>query len=162
MNFDRKRKTAVAVAAVAALVTLVAVGAALAVSALLVDNAITVNRGNFKSEHGLIKLKTRGPVRIRDISSTAVPPGIVANWHTHPGPILVAMADTTAGSLTIYDEDCHGTTISAGQAFIETPNEPVFVRNNSSSNADWVTTMIIPPGVGHSVFLNPPPPPCSP
>lgn len=160
MYRTRTRKT-LALAALAAGAALVIAGAALAVSTVLVENAITVNRGTFRSEHGLIKLKTKGPVRIRDVYNTAVPPGIVGAWHTHPGLVLVAMTDTTAGSLTLYDEDCHGTTIGAGQAFIEKPNEPVFARNNSTSNADWVTTMIVPPGVPHTVPLDPQPPPCS-
>jgi quercetin dioxygenase-like cupin family protein len=158
----RSRTKVFWLAGLAAVAALVAVGTAWAVSTTLVDNAITLNQGTFMSERARIKLQTKGPVRIREVSNTGVPPGIVANWHTHPGPIIVAMTDTTAGSLTMYGEGCEVmATLHAGDAFIEKPNEPIFVRNNSASTADWVTTMIVPPGVPHTVFLTPPPPPCT-
>jgi quercetin dioxygenase-like cupin family protein len=162
MKMPRTRKKVLWISAFAAGAALISVGAALAVSTVLVDNAVTVNDGTFMSAHARIKLQTKGPARIRDVYNTAVPPGIVANWHTHPGPVIVAMTDTTAGSLTMYGEGCEVmATIHAGQAFVEQPNEPIFVRNNSTNNADWVTTMIVPPGVPHTVFLTPPPPPCT-
>jgi quercetin dioxygenase-like cupin family protein len=161
MKFNGKSKKSLAIVLVVA-AAIIAAGVALAAATVLVENAVTVNHGTFKSDRGLIKLKTKGPVRMRDVSNTAVPPGIVGNWHTHPGPVIVAMTDSTNGTLTFYGEDCQVlATIQHGQSFIEKPNEPLFVRNNSTSNVDWVTTMIMPPGLAHTVFLNPPPPPCT-
>ncbi len=171
MTLNRRRKllAAVGIVAIAGFGT---TAMAAFVLPVLVDNAVTVNHGTFKSEHGLIKLKTKGPVRIRDVQTTGAP-GFIANWHTHPGPVIVAMSDTSPGSLTIYqarrhgdDEDgddgggsgCTKHVLSAGQAYIEIPNTPVFARNESSGNAEWVTTMILPIGVPPATpFVGTPP-----
>ncbi len=136
----------------AAAVAVGTVGVAYAITQSVLADANTVNDGQFKAENGVIHLKTKGSIRVRDVQTLAAPPGFSSGWHTHPGPILVAMAPTSAGSLTIYDEHCNATTISANQAYIETPNEPVLARNESGANADWVTTMIVPIGVP---FTNP-------
>ena len=141
-----------ALTALAVAVSLATVGAALAALQLgVLADANTVNDGKFKSEHGLIKLKTKGSVRIRDVQTSGAP-AFTSGWHTHPGPVIVAMTATSAGTLTLYDAKCHGTTLSANQAYIETPNEPVLARNESAANAEWVTTMIVPIGVP---FTNP-------
>lgn len=156
MHLNRKTKTGAAVLAVALAAALVAVGVALAITSTVLADANTVNDGKFFSERGVIKLKTRGSVRIRDVLTTGAPPGFSSGWHTHPGPILVAMTPTSVGSLTLYDEHCNPTTIGANQAYIETPNSPILARNASASDADWVTTMIVPIGVPFTVPVDPP------
>jgi hypothetical protein len=146
MNLNRKTKTALTLVGVVVAAALLAVGAALAISSTVLADGNTVNAGHFHSERGIIELHTRGSVRIRDVYTTGASPGFASPWHTHPGPVLVSMSPTSAGSLTIYDEHCNGTTIGAGEAYIEKPNTPIMGRNESSANADWVTTFIVPAG----------------
>ena len=69
------------------------------------------------------------------------------------------MSPTSAGSLTLYDEDCTRIVIAANQAYIEKPNSPLLARNEGPADADWVTTMIVPIGVP---FTTPVPAPCNP
>lgn len=139
-------RTAITVIGLIALAALITVGAALALTSTVLADGNTANDGHFHSEQGAIKLETRGSIRIRDVYTTGAPPGFASPWHTHPGPVLVSMSPTSAGALTIYDENCVGTTIRAGEAFIETPNAPVMGRNESSADADWVSTFIVPIG----------------
>jgi hypothetical protein len=148
--------TAVVLAGIAAAI---AVGAAFAISSTVLADANTVNDGKFHSHQGIIKLKTRGSVRIRDVQTTGAAPGFSSGWHIHPGPVLVAMSATSSGSLTLYDERCRPTTIGANQAYIETPNAPILARNESAGNAEWVTTMILP--IGH-LHTTPVDAPCNP
>lgn len=158
MHVRRKSKTALAVV-VLAVAAAVITGAAFAITSTVLADSNTVNDGKFQSHHGIIKLKTKGSVRIRDVQTTGAPPGFSSGWHTHPGPVLVAMSPTSAGSLTLYDERCRPTTIGANQAYIEKPNSPIIARNESTGNAEWVTTMILP--VGH-LHTTPVPAPCNP
>jgi hypothetical protein len=156
MHFRRNTRTGALLLALAVTAALVAVGAALAITSTVLADANTVNSGRFQSEHGLIKLKTRGSVRVRDVLTTGAPPGFSSGWHTHPGPVLVAMTPTSVGSLTLYDEHCRPTTIGANEAYIEKPNTPILGRNDSTANADWVTTMILPLGSAPSTPVDPP------
>lgn len=156
MHLNRKHKTRAALLAGAVAAALIAVGAALAITSTVLADGNTVNDGKFASERSVIKLKTQGSVRVRDILTTGAPPGFSSGWHTHPGPVLVVMTPTSAGSLTLYDEHCNPTTIGANQAYIEKPNSPILGRNDSASNADWVTTMIVPVGVAFTVPVDPP------
>jgi hypothetical protein len=158
MHVRRKSKTALAVV-VLAVAAAVITGAAFAITSTVLADSNTVNDGKFQSHHGIIKLKTKGSVRIRDVQTTGAPPGFSSGWHTHPGPVLVAMSPTSAGSLTLYDERCRPTTIGANQAYIEKPNSPIIARNESTGNAEWVTTMILPVGHLHTTAV---PAPCNP
>jgi hypothetical protein len=160
VNFNRKTKTALMLLGVAVAAALLAVGAALAISSTVLADGNTVNAGHFHSEKGIIELHTRGSVRIRDVYTTAAPPGFASPWHTHPGPVLVSMSPTSAGSLTNYDEHCTRPPRGAGEAYIEKPNAPVMGRNESSADADWVTTFIVP--IGHDPTLNLDGGPCTP
>lgn len=146
MRAFRTKRRALAVSGIAVVVVLATAAVAIAVTSTVLADANTVNFGKFKSADGVIKLKTEGSVRVRTVQTSGAEPGFFADWHTHPGPVIVAMSPTSAGSLTIYDGHCNGTTIGAGQAYIETPNRPVFARNESGANADWITTMILPIG----------------
>ena len=115
MHFNRKSKNLLTVIGLVAVAALVAVGAAFAITQTVLADANTVNDGAFHSERGVVKLHTKGSVRIRDVQTTGAPPGFTSGWHTHPGPVLVAMSPTSAGSLTLYDEDCTRIVIAANQ-----------------------------------------------
>ena len=154
-----KSKKVLAVVGLALAVAAVTVGVAFAITSTVLADSNTVNDGKFHSHQGVIKLKTRGSVRIRDVHTTGAPPGFSSGWHIHPGPVLVAMSATSSGSLTLYDERCRPTTIGANQSYIETPNSPIIARNESAADAEWVTTMILP--IGH-LHTTPVDAPCNP
>jgi hypothetical protein len=159
MHFNGKSKKVLAIVGLAGAAAVITVGAAFAITSTVLADSNTVNDGKFHSHQGVIKLKTRGSVRIRDVQTTGAPPGFSSGWHTHPGPVLVAMTPTSVGTLTLYDEHCTPTTIGANQAYIETPDSPIIARNESTGNAEWVTTMILP--IGH-LHTTPVDAPCNP
>ena len=76
------------------------------------------------------------------------PPGASSGWHTHPGPVFVLV---TSGSVVNYHADdptCTGQTFSAGQGFVETPDDIHFVRNEGTSTALLLATFLnVPVGV---------------
>lgn len=154
-RFRSRKKLILAIAGLC-VVALATAGAVLAVIQTgELANAITVNDGKFKSDGGEVKLKTKGPVRVRSVQTVGAH-GFTSGWHTHPGPVLVAMTHTSAGSLTFYTESrakghgsnakCEKTVITADQAYIEKPNTPLLAVNEGAADANWVTTMILPVG----------------
>jgi hypothetical protein len=100
-----------------------------------------------------IKLRTKDSVEVAQFGNTAQP-GFSSGWHEHTGPVLITV---TAGALTFYDRAgavgsaCRVTVVTAGQGYIETPGEPILVRNEGSVEADWITTQIIPVGASQRV-----------
>jgi quercetin dioxygenase-like cupin family protein len=78
-----------------------------------------------------IKIATRGP-RDMLVTSIVVDPGGSFGWHTHPGPVLVAVSK---GTLALYQADepgCPRSTVTAGQAFIEDGGDVHLARNEGS------------------------------
>jgi quercetin dioxygenase-like cupin family protein len=54
-------------------------------------------------------------------------PGAAVPWHTHPGPLVVAIAE---GALTVtWSSDCEPRTYEAGQAFVDLGQEPHMAEN---------------------------------
>ncbi len=79
-----------------------------------------------------IQIKTNGP-RDMLVTSISVDPGGSFGWHTHPGPVLVAVS---AGTLTVYEPKhggCEHSTVGAGQAFVEDGSDIHLARNESST-----------------------------
>ncbi len=96
-----------------------------------------------------VKVRSKG-VRLRIRTGTDVrtirqfwDPGGNSGWHSHPGPVIFVLK---SGRLRIYDENCHGRVLKAGQAFVETPNELMNVRNKSSKRATAYLTILSPAG----------------
>ena len=118
-----------ALRAVALCLPLVAVATVLPASAdpvLVITPAALTPRSTFtddvslrlvvKDEHGSTK------VRLMDLSRTAVvkitvPPGLSFPQHTHPGPVIVNVAE---GQLTYVDADCEQHVYPKGTAFVDT------------------------------------------
>jgi len=113
-------------------------------------------RGGFVDDvSGLLKYRLVGTsatrvVHIQDASEMVVVkvtlhPGGASNWHSHPGPGLVAVAE---GTMTItYAEDCVPRPYSAGDAFMEPGN--VVMRADNFGEEDvivYVTFLGIPEG----------------
>jgi len=119
---------------------LVATSVALAITPSLgvLADSNTVNEGNFNAEP--LKLRTKDSVRVRVIHS-GVTSGFNSGWHTHPGPVIVAVKE---GTLSFLQGSCEPKLVGPGQAYIEEPNVPLIAM--ASGAAEWVATMIIPVG----------------
>ena len=152
MITHRTTRRIAATAAIAAVVVLSAVGVAVGTPPAGTSTKTTLadvtvqNRVNANVYP--TKLRTRDLVEVAQFANTAQP-GFSSGWHVHTGPVVITV---TAGSLTFYDRagvdgsGCKVTIVSAGQGYIETPDQPILARNEGSVEADWITTQIIPVG----------------
>jgi quercetin dioxygenase-like cupin family protein len=89
---------------------------------------IPLARGTNTSD-GTIPLKAGSDVAVAQIT---VSPGGSSGWHSHPGGAIVVVQQ---GSLTVYTSvgsRCETTTYTAGQAFIERPDEVDQVINTGT------------------------------
>ena len=103
-----------------------------------------------------IKINTPGP-REMLVTSITVDPGGSFGWHTHPGPVLVAVS---SGTLALYQPDhgrCPRSTITAGQGFIEDGGDVHLARNEGSDPVVLNATFLA--RTGTTVFLTPVPEP---
>jgi quercetin dioxygenase-like cupin family protein len=103
-----------------------------------------------------IAIRTKGP---RDLLVTAmtVDPGGSFGWHTHPGPVLVAVSK---GTLTVYERRagrCEQSTVTAGQAFIEDGAHIHLARNEGADPVELNAVFLA--RVGTKAFLDPVPEP---
>jgi quercetin dioxygenase-like cupin family protein len=113
-------------------------------------------RGGFVDDvSGHLKYRLEGTsatriVHLADASDMVVvkvtlDPDGVSDWHSHPGPGLIAVAE---GTITItYAEDCVPRPYSAGDAFMEPGN--VVMRADNFGDTDaivYVTFLGIPDG----------------
>jgi hypothetical protein len=104
----------------------------------------TVNTVNINVEP--TKLRTKQAVEVVHICNVGAS-GFTSGWHHHNGPIIVNVTATGGGSLTFYSPDnCTGTIVGPGQAYIESTGDPILARNESGTTATWITTQIIPVG----------------
>jgi quercetin dioxygenase-like cupin family protein len=84
-----------------------------------------------RADRGGIEIRTKGP-RDMLVTSITVDPGGSFGWHTHPGPVLVAVSK---GTLAVYQEQgshCPRSTVTAGQAFVEDGGDIHLTRNEGS------------------------------
>jgi quercetin dioxygenase-like cupin family protein len=115
------------------------------VLAMLADNAnVNSNR---------IKLLTNGPVDVATFTVTYDPSGL-SGWHRHPG-VLIALVQS--GSI-VRQVGCSSRTYSAGEAFIESDDQPAGQVSNASSTTPAVlsATQLVPHGVPRRVEAQPP------
>jgi len=112
---------------------------------------------NFKSDefvnHPKFKVKLWSSHDV-DIATQIVTfqPGGYSGWHSHGGPVIIAVK---SGTLTEYDGNdptCSPTTLpqGAGKIEVEDPSHVHMVRNETGTIAELVVTYIMPVG------LNPP------
>ena len=140
-----RRRTALMLAVVTALAV---VGTALATpGSVAVTTFVRATIDGNKPHDGVkaysgddVKLQTKGATDVVMQTITS-PPGGSSGWHSHPGIVLVAVQ---AGTVTLYDTNCHTTQYGPGQAFIEAGDQPELVRNNTTSNAVLYVTLIVP------------------
>ena len=94
---------------------------------------------------------SRHEVDISDASSLAVmeftiQPGAVFPWHTHPGTVLVSLAE---GELDfIFAEDCTERRLTPGTAIVDPGNEPHTARNPGDVPTIVIATLLGAPAEG--------------
>ena len=79
-------------------------------------------------------------------TAITVDPGGSFGWHSHPGPVLVALS---RGTLTEYHADgrrCPRTTVTAGQAFVEDGGMVHLARNETSAPVELNAIFFAKPG----------------
>jgi quercetin dioxygenase-like cupin family protein len=72
-------------------------------------------------------------------------PGGTTGWHTHPGILLLTLA-ADSGPIDWYDAHCAKTVYNAGDSWTE-GTKLHDVVNNSSQDAHFVVTYVVPKGV---------------
>lgn len=84
-------------------------------------------------------------------------PGGTSGWHTHPGPVIVCVAE---GEIELVNEDdCVARTYSAGDAFAAQGQGNVHVARNPSDTdgaVAYVTWLGVPDGEPGTVWVEPP------
>lgn len=88
-----------------------------------------------------IKFQTKDPVDVSVVTLT-IAPGGTTGWHSHPGFAVIAV---TQGTGTLYFADCSSKTFRAGQAFVESGDDPPTVFRNDSPETVVVTVSFIAP-----------------
>ncbi len=106
-----------------------------------------------------IEITTHGR---KDILVTAitVDPGGTFGWHSHPGPVLVALSK---GTLTVFDATRHGcqrSTVTAGDAFVEDGHHVHLARNEGSVPVELNATFLARPGTTEYLKTEPRQPGC--
>jgi quercetin dioxygenase-like cupin family protein len=96
---------------------------------------------HLNSDH--IKFQTKGPVDVvvQDVTYQA---GATSGWHTHPGFVIVMIR---SGNLKFYHEDCTFDALEAGSTFVETGDDPVNARNESTGPVTLTATYVVPHAV---------------
>jgi quercetin dioxygenase-like cupin family protein len=110
-------------------------------------------------DHAGIKIKTRGP---RDLLTAAitVDPGGSFGWHTHPGPVVVAVA---AGTLSLFEVEgrrCVHRRVRAGAAFVEDGGHLHLARNDGSAPVRIYATFFARAGTTEFLTARPDPGVC--
>ena len=107
-----------------------------------------------------IEITTNGRKDIL-VTKITVDPGGSFGWHSHPGPVLVAVGK---GTLTVYDATKHGcqrSIVSAGDAFIEDGHHVHLARNDGSAPVELNATFLARPGTTEYLKTEPAPPGCN-
>jgi quercetin dioxygenase-like cupin family protein len=110
--------------------------------------------------HGAgITIRTKGP---RDMLATSitVAPGGSFGWHTHPGPVLVAVA---SGTLSLYEAQgrgCSKSSVTAGQGFVEGGGDVHLARNEGAKPVRIIATFLARTGTTEFLLSAPDPGTC--
>jgi quercetin dioxygenase-like cupin family protein len=88
--------------------------------------------------------KTQGSSELSIVTRTITPRGH-SGWHSHPGPVFIAVK---AGTATWYDAvDCSRHIYPAGTAYVEPPGHAHLVRNDGDTDLELVALFLSAPGV---------------
>jgi quercetin dioxygenase-like cupin family protein len=90
-----------------------------------------------------VKLQTKRRAEVSVLTLT-LEPGGTTGWHSHPGLALIAVSKGTG---TLHAADCSTRRYRAGEAFVETGDDPpTLFRNESSSPVVLTVTFVAPRG----------------
>jgi quercetin dioxygenase-like cupin family protein len=90
------------------------------------------------------------------VVTTAYEPGGYSGWHSHPGPVVVAV---TKGQLKLTNGDCKSKTYHKGDIFREHPGQVYNGVDNGKTPTTLVATYFGAP-VGGEVRIDEPDPGC--
>jgi len=97
------------------------------------------------SEEGFsAQLETEGPANFI-VQEIKFSPGGTTGWHNHPGVLLLSLA-ADSGPIDWYDANCVKRTYNAGDSWTESTSLHDVV-NNSSLDAHFIVTYVVPKGV---------------
>lgn len=102
-----------------------------------------------------IKFQTKRATEVSVLTLT-VAPGATTGWHSHPG---FAVISVTEGTGTLYFEDCSSKSYPAGQAFVETGDDPPTKFTNDTTEPVVLTVTFFAPR-GESIIREEDPPAC--
>jgi len=92
---------------------------------------------------GGIEIDTNGRKDMLVTAITVDPHGSFG-WHTHPGPVLVAVSKGTLTLLQPHGHECRRSTVSAGHAFIEVGGDVHLGRNDGTTPVELNATFLAP------------------
>ena len=122
----------------------------------LTYTSLTENAVNMAGD--AIRLKIKDNVVVKTTYSFATPSdtALVGSWHFHNGPVFVTV---TAGTLTLFDDQCNSWDVSAGQSYIESTGQVLVAKAYLSKNSapvQWFTTRLYPDGALDPVAVDAP------
>jgi quercetin dioxygenase-like cupin family protein len=95
------------------------------------------------------------------VQHASLGPNGATSWHTHPGPVLVAVV---SGSLTYEDAhagQCRRRTYTAGQGFVDPGFGHVHRAVAGASGAHFYPVYVLPHGSPNHLIPSPIPAPCA-
>jgi quercetin dioxygenase-like cupin family protein len=98
-----------------------------------------------QAHSGGIEINTHGRKEMLVTAITVDPHGSFG-WHTHPGPVLVAVSKGTLTIIGMHGHRCRRSTVSAGQAFIERGGDVHLGRNDGATPVELNATFLAPAG----------------
>jgi len=97
-----------------------------------------------------VRIAPDGPVDIQ-FTILTVDPGGSVGWHSHPGDVLVNVADGAATRYEADDTKCQPATFRVGQGWVEHPNHVHTVRNETDKPLKLDVVLITPAGMDPGV-----------
>ncbi len=97
-----------------------------------------------------IHIMPSGPVDVQ-FSVLVVDPGGSVGWHSHPGDVLVNVADGTATRYEADDIDCRPAAFTVEQGWVEHPHHVHTVRNETDKPLTLNVVLITPAGMSPGV-----------
>jgi quercetin dioxygenase-like cupin family protein len=106
-----------------------------------------------------IQLRTNGPKDVLTASIT-VEPGGSFGWHSHPGPVQVAVTSGTFSLLQVESRRCRKHTFGPGDGFVEDGGRVHDGRNEGSEPVRLYATFLARAGTTAFSQPEPTPKPC--
>jgi quercetin dioxygenase-like cupin family protein len=98
--------------------------------------------GEVDVKHDNIELETENHTSADvAVATLTFAPGGSSGWHHHPGVVVVVVE---SGTITFYDENCNFEVHRAGEAFVESSDEPGLAKNAGTVDAVVHATYIVP------------------